>query len=52
MEHIVETSGGGTIIAKDVYMCGPSGMTESFQHALRKLGVPPIHIHFEQVTFR
>src|SRR5205085_7493812 len=28
MEHIVETSGGGTIIAKDVYMCGPSGMTE------------------------
>jgi len=52
MEHIVETSGGGTIIAKDVYMCGPSGMTESFQHALRKLGVPPIHIHFEHFTFR
>jgi len=52
MEHIVETSGGGTIVAKDVYLCGPSGMTESFQHALRKLGVPPIHIHFEYFTFR
>jgi transcriptional regulator with XRE-family HTH domain len=52
MEHIVETSGGGTIVAKDVYMCGPSGMTESFQHSLRKLGVPPIHIHFEHFTFR
>src|SRR5256886_4143024 len=52
MEHIVETSGGGTIVAKDVYMCGPSGMTESFQHTLRKLGVPPIHIHFEHFTFR
>jgi predicted ferric reductase len=52
MEHIVETSGGGTIVTKDVYMCGPSGMTESFQHSLRKLGVPPIHIHFEHFTFR
>jgi len=52
MEHIVETSGGGTIIAKDVYMCGPSGMVESFQHSLHKLGVPPMHIHFEQFTFR
>ncbi len=52
MEHIVETSGGGTIVAKDVYLCGPSGMTESFQHSLRKLGVPPIHIHFEYFTFR
>lgn len=52
MEHIVETSGGGTIVAKDVYLCGPSGMVESFQHSLRKLGVPPIHIHFEQFTFR
>jgi predicted ferric reductase len=52
MEHIVETCGGGTIVAKDVYMCGPSGMTESFQHSLRKLGVPPIHIHFEHFTFR
>ena len=52
MEHIVEPSGGGTIVAKDVYMCGPSGMTESFQHSLRKLGVPPMHIHFEHFTFR
>ena len=52
VEHIVETSGGGTIVAKDVYMCGPSGMMESFQHALRKLGVPPMHIHFEHFTFR
>ena len=52
MEHIVETSGGGTIVAKDVYMCGPRGMVESFQHSLHKLGVPPMHIHFEQFTFR
>jgi predicted ferric reductase len=52
MEHIVETCGGGTIVAKDVYMCGPSGMTESFQHSLRKLGVSPIYIHFEHFNFR
>src|SRR5713101_2307488 len=52
MEHIVETSGGGTIVTKDVYMCGPSGMLESFQHSLRKLGVPPMHIHFEHFNFR
>ena len=52
MEHVVETSGGGTIVTKDVYMCGPSGMLESFQHSLRKLGVPPIHIHFEHFNFR
>ena len=52
MEHIVETCGGGTIVAKDVYMCGPSGMIESFQQSLRKLGVPPIHIHFEHFNFR
>lgn len=52
MEHVVETSGGGTIVAKDVYLCGPSGMVESFQHSLRKLAVPPIHIHFEQFNFR
>ena len=52
MEHIIETSGGGTIVARDVYICGPSGMTQSFQHSLRKLGVPPIHIHFEYFTFR
>src|SRR5437660_277009 len=52
MEHIVETSGGGTINARDIYMCGPSGMMQSFQHSLRKLGVPPMHIHFEQFTFR
>jgi predicted ferric reductase len=52
MDHIVETSGGGSIVAKDVYMCGPSGMVESFQHALRKLGSRPIHIHFEHYAFR
>jgi predicted ferric reductase len=52
MEHIIETSGGGSIVAKDVYMCGPSGMVESFQHSLRKLGVSPIHIHFEYFNFR
>jgi predicted ferric reductase len=52
MEHIVGTCGGGTIVAKDVYLCGPSRMTESFQQSLRKLGVPPMHIHFEYFTFR
>src|SRR5437588_5926617 len=52
MEHIVETSGGGTIVAKDVYMCGPSGMTERFQHTLRKLVVPPTPLNFEPFTFR
>src|SRR5437879_13081104 len=38
MEHIVETSGGGTIVAKGVYMGGPRGMMQSFHHSRRELG--------------
>ncbi len=42
----------GTIVAKGIYMCGPSGMTASFQRSLRKLGVPRMHIHFEHFDLR
>lgn len=50
-EYIVATS-SGAIANKDVYMCGPTPLIKSFQRALRKLGVPSNHIHFEHFNFR
>jgi predicted ferric reductase len=35
----------------DVYLCGPSGMSESVTQALRTAGVPQRHIHHESFDF-
>jgi ferredoxin-NADP reductase len=35
----------------DVYLCGPSGMTESAIAALREAGVPRRRIHYESFEF-
>jgi Predicted ferric reductase len=51
MEQIA-ASCNGPLSEKDVYLCGPSRMIENFQRALRKLGVPSHHIHFEHFDFR
>ena len=35
-----------------VYMCGPPPMMHAFSSGLRKLGVPPGHIRWEQFNVR
>lgn len=35
----------------DVYLCGPSGLTEHVRGQLRRSGVPARHIHHETFTF-
>jgi predicted ferric reductase len=42
----------GAVAGKEVYMCGPSAMTESFQRGLHNLGVSLDRIHFEYFNFR
>lgn len=37
--------------ARDVYLCGPPGMTEQATRALRQAGVPRRQIHLESFTF-
>jgi predicted ferric reductase len=37
--------------ARDVYLCGPPGMTDQARHALRQAGVPRRQIHHESFTF-
>lgn len=36
---------------RDVYLCGPPGMTEAAQRALRRAGVPRRRVHHESFTF-
>ena len=36
---------------RDVYLCGPPGMTEAAKEALRGAGVPRRHIHHESFSF-
>ena len=48
----IRQSCNGPISEKDIYMCGASQMTGSFQKELRKLGVPAKQIHFEHFSFR
>ncbi|MFD8143710.1 ferric reductase-like transmembrane domain-containing protein [Streptomyces sp. NPDC059708] len=35
------------LVERDVYLCGPPGMTEAARSALRDAGVPPRRIHHE-----
>jgi predicted ferric reductase len=37
---------------RDVFLCGPPGMTESVRHALRDLDVPRARIHTEEFSLR
>ncbi|MFI2209540.1 ferric reductase-like transmembrane domain-containing protein [Streptomyces sp. NPDC020141] len=38
------------IADRDVYVCGPPGMTAAVRRALRELGVPKPQIHFERFS--
>ncbi len=39
------------VAARDVYLCGPSGLCADAQRSLRALGVPEQHVHHEQFAF-
>ena len=36
---------------RDIYLCGPPGMTDTVLHALDALGVPAAHCHTERFAF-
>jgi predicted ferric reductase len=36
---------------RDVYVCGPPGMTDAVRHTLRRLGVPDDQVHTERFAF-
>ena len=40
------------LAARDVFICGPSGMTETVLASLRRLGVARHHIHSEEFSLR
>jgi predicted ferric reductase len=48
----IERTCAGAIIAKDIYMCGPTVMTTSFHGAPRKHGLASQQIRFEDFNFR
>jgi ferredoxin-NADP reductase len=37
---------------RSIYVCGPAGMTTAVLASLRRLGVPPRHIHTEEFSLR
>jgi predicted ferric reductase len=39
------------VLARDVYVCGPAGMTDKVLDSLRKLRVPARQIHYERFAF-
>jgi ferredoxin-NADP reductase len=39
------------IASRDVYLCGPAGMTRVITHALHSLGVPDALIHIDEFAF-
>ncbi len=49
--QIAATCSGG-IDTKEVYLCGPTDMTESLRGGLHHLGVPLDRIHLEYFNFR
>lgn len=42
----------GAIADRDIYMCGPGRMIETFEAQFRRLGVPARQIHYEEFNFR
>lgn len=48
----IKAGAAGSLTDKDVYLCGPFAMTDSFATQFRKLGLPAKRIHFEEFNFR
>ena len=42
----------GTLTDKDIFLCGPSRLTDDFKRRLRARGLPQRRIHFEDFEFR
>lgn len=42
----------GDLRERDIYLCGPWGMTQAFVEKFKALGVPGEKIHFEEFNFR
>lgn len=42
----------GDLRQRDIYLCGPWGMIQSFTAELEDLGVPEARIHYEEFNFR
>ena len=43
---------GGDLRDRQIYMCGPFGMIQSFAQKFKGLGVPEANIHYEEFNFR
>jgi ferredoxin-NADP reductase len=39
------------LVERDVYMCGPPGLTDTVRAALRTVGLPPAQLHEERFAF-
>jgi len=42
----------GDLRERDIYLCGPWGMTQAFVEKFKALGVPAEKIHYEEFNFR
>jgi predicted ferric reductase len=49
-KKIIETS--GAVDGKDIYLCGPIGMTMAFREAFIEQGLSAANIHYEEFNFR
>lgn len=50
VEEIAQNA--GDIRERDIYLCGPWGMTQAFVEKFKTLGVPAENIHYEEFNFR
>ena len=42
----------GSLLAHDIYMCGPLPMIQAFEKKFMEMGIPSDHIHYEEFNFR
>lgn len=50
IEEIAQNA--GNLHERDIYLCGPWGMTQAFVEKFKALGVPEEQIHYEEFNFR
>jgi ferredoxin-NADP reductase len=39
------------LVSRDVYLCGPPGLSDAVRHALQEAGLPPEQFHEERFAF-
>jgi predicted ferric reductase len=42
----------GSLTDRSVFLCGPGPMIRSLEQGLRRIGVPPTEVHYEEFSFR